>query len=78
MDSKGHYKNTSKWIIGVLNFLDGESKTITQEVKSEDIVILKLLAPLEAFANLSLESLYFSAKSSAVEKMVLQIKPIAE
>jgi hypothetical protein len=77
MDSQGHYKNTTKWIIGVLNFLEGESKNIAQGVKSEDIVILKSLA-LEAFANLSLESLSCSAESSAVEKMMLQTKPIAE
>lgn len=72
--SNGHYKNTSKWIISVLSFLQSESKQSDADVTNDDITILKSLA-LEAFANLSLESL---DKSVLVQKMAVQVKPIAE
>jgi hypothetical protein len=72
-----HFKQTSKWIIDTLTFLESESTVRIEGAANGDLVIVKALA-LEALASLSNESLNSSCESSVIKTVVLQARPSAE
>jgi hypothetical protein len=77
-EAKKYYEMTSTWVLGVLNRLEDASSDKSVDDKLKPSVVIAKAVALEALANLSLEYLNFSGKSSVIEKAVLRAKPMAE
>jgi hypothetical protein len=76
-ESNGYYKKTAKWIVDVLIFAESVTLDAVENLRREDLVVIKALA-LEALSHLSTAFLSSPSSSSTIEKMVLQVRPIAD